>query len=103
MGTSQYKLPEDFVKFLQSGRTLQYDSSKCEVGMIQLHSLEDIELVEFGVNSHDGSEWASEDPHADEMGDYVVPACDLVGRCKNHAPEGILVFNSSDQPLRSLR
>ena len=84
-------LPADLIQFLNDGRTFDYDSSKCECGTVTLRSAVDIPEIELRLNSYQ-SNWASKDPHADEMGAYIVPAYDLLATCDGYLPEGILVF-----------
>lgn len=85
-------IPSDLLAFLQSGRSLEYDVTRCEVGQVLLHQAENIRLVEFEINSEHGAKWSEEDPHADEAGYYIVPALDLVADCQNYRPNGILIY-----------
>ena len=80
-------LPDDLVEFLNSGRTLEYDASKCECGQVALHPLNSIVTVELRLNSYQ-TLWANDDPHADDSGSYIVPAYDLLASCYGRFFEG---------------
>ena len=84
-------LPDDLVAFLRSGRTLEYDVKKCECGKVVFHPLQSIEVVELQLNSYQ-SNWAWEDPHADDEGSYIVPAYNLLASCEGYSSYGLLVY-----------
>lgn len=92
IGMASNLVPEELIKFLNAGRTLEYDASKCTVGCVSLHLPDQIQFKEFGVNSQHNARWAEEDPHVDEQGDYIVRAYDLVAECEHYCPEGILIY-----------
>ena len=85
-------LPTDLIRFLESGRSLEYDSTGLELGDVTIHCASDIELKEFAINSEHNAKWAVEDPHHDDSGCYCVPAFDLLKSCSNYSPVGQLIY-----------
>ena len=86
------QIPKDLRDFYESGRRLEYDPKKCAVGKVELYDLQSIKLVDFEVNSQHWAPWAAEDPHADEVGYYIVPALDLISKCEHYSPGGVLIY-----------
>ena len=86
------QLPSDLLSFLKSRSQLEYDPSGLELGRVTLRDLEELELDEFRVVSSVNDAWQIEDPHRNDSGAYMIPAIDLVRKCRNYAPRGALVF-----------
>jgi hypothetical protein len=83
------KLPADLIAFLQSGRQLDYDASKCECGSLRLARLEELKLETIWAKP---SEFDADDPHAGHEGLYKVEAVDLVEYAEHYPPEFILLW-----------
>ncbi|PKO12898.1 MAG: hypothetical protein CVU39_21560 [Chloroflexi bacterium HGW-Chloroflexi-10] len=84
-------LPQDYIDFLQSGKTLNYNPKICLCGKLELLPLEYLFYSEVYVDSENAT-FAKFDPHAGEYGYYPVPAVDLVASCDWYSPDGILVW-----------
>jgi len=84
-------LPQDYIDFLQSGKTLNYNPKICLCGKLELLPLKYLFYSEVYVDSENAT-FAKFDPHASEYGYYPVPAVDLVASCDRYSPDGILVW-----------
>ena len=89
-------LPEDLVAFLNSGRKLEYDASRCECGRIGLLPLSSLEPGRVWVTP-EFTALEESDPHKGEEGYYEVPAVNLVGECPAYDPEFILLWLPEDR------
>ena len=85
---TSFNLPESTAEFLQAGKQLVYDESKCDARRVGLKRLDQLVLSEVQVGTHNvvGS------PHDGEFGYYTVPAVSLSGECISYGPEYILLW-----------
>lgn len=83
-------VPSDAISYLQNHRSFDYDPSMSECGAVVLAPVENLDVRDFWVDG-EGQNWA-DDPHAAEVGYYVVPCIDLVSQVDGFDPEGILVW-----------
>lgn len=93
---TKLRLPDDFVAFLRSRKTLQYDQESVEPGHVGLAPLSELKLGAVWINS-DGSPFEDDDPQAGEDGYYEVPAVSLTNECESYEPEFILLWLPNEQ------
>lgn len=84
-------LPKELRDFLQSGKQLDYDQSKCEPGKITLKKLKDLKADEVWIDSEE-SPIAEKDPNKGKEGYYTVPAVSLIEDCEGYEPDFILLW-----------
>ena len=94
-------LPSDLVDFVSHGETLSYDEEKCEIGRIELVSMDSLVSGRIYVEPKEKSM---------KKGYYIIPAVDLIAECQGFDPWGILVwlpdiqmFGTWDRDHRKLR
>ncbi|MGO8673205.1 MAG: hypothetical protein ACLQVD_17835 [Capsulimonadaceae bacterium] len=83
-------LPDSLREFLELGRQLVYDITKCEAGQVVLHKVTDLVRARLLVNMSE-TELETEDPHEGAMG-YVVPAVSLTADCDGYQPDFLLLW-----------
>ncbi|MEX0725377.1 MAG: hypothetical protein WEB58_22395 [Planctomycetaceae bacterium] len=84
-------LPDDLSSFLKDRRQVDYDPKKCEAGVISFHPLDQLRLQYFPVFSQNlDGDTAPDDPHADELGCYLVQGVSLIASCDDYEPIGLL-------------
>jgi hypothetical protein len=84
---SDMNLPADLVAFLAAGQELEFDHDRCAARGVKMVRISDLKLERFPV---DGG--GDEDPNRDLGGTYLVLAVNLIAKCENYSPEGILLW-----------
>lgn len=88
----QMDLPEDLVNFLDEGRQLVYDPTKCEAGTVMLYPRDQLRLRSFNAQ-YGGTEFENDNPHLGASGCYRVDGVDLIASCSgDYGPEGLLIW-----------
>lgn len=82
-------LPEDLVNFLSSGAKLKYDTTKCEIGAVELKNLHDLKLNNFRmelprVNKHNN--------HPEHAPQAKIQCVSLLKHCDGYDAWGMLCW-----------
>jgi hypothetical protein len=69
-GRCDTALPHDLAEFLRSGRQLEYDSAKCEPGLVTLRDIASLEVIEIYVDSEETPFEPCAPPEEDDIYEY---------------------------------
>lgn len=96
----ELQLPDDLHQFLEHGKSLAFDPKDCETGAITFHSLSDLSLSEFHLQTY-ATPIEKDDPNVGESGVYVVPAVSLLSDCQKYGADFLLVWLPEEKKFGS--
>lgn len=85
-------IPADLHDFLSAGKQLDYDAKGCEIGLVRLKSLADLNVRLYPADMDNFDIDTSADPHHGEFGCYLVPGISLLAECEGYEVDGMTLW-----------